>query len=87
MEVANDSTFKSTGTITGLSQPRYFIGINAAKGYVSEWMTSVGNLAVINLTNNTISKTITVGNGPELMLLYNSEVFVINTGGIVRTAQ
>ena len=83
VEVVDASTFKSTGVINGLLQPRYFIGINSTKGYVSQWLdgTSVGNLAVINLTNNTIIKTITVGHGPELMLLYNSDVFVINTGG------
>ncbi len=83
IEVANDSTFKSTGTITGLFQPRYFMGISPLKAYVSQWIdgSSVGNLAVINLTDNTISKTIAVGHGPEQMLQYKSKAFVINTGG------
>ena len=83
VEVADANTFRSTGVITGLSQPRYFIGINPGKAYVSQWIdgTSIGSLAVINLADNSVSKTITVGHGPDLMLKYQSKLFVINTGG------
>jgi hypothetical protein len=83
VEVADASTFSSTGVINGLFQPRYFIGISPIKAYVSQWIdgTSFGKLAVINLEDNTIENTITVGHGPELMFFYKSKVFVLNTGG------
>jgi len=79
VEVADAETFKSTGVITGLTSPRYFLGINSNKGYVSDWSN---NVAVVDLNTNTITKTIpTNQNGPEKMLLANNKVFVINGGG------
>lgn len=82
VEVVNASTFKSTGTIEGLSAPRYFVGLNATKGYVSDWGSTAGNVAVVNLSGNTVTSTIDVkGSGPENMLLVGEKLFVINSGG------
>jgi YVTN family beta-propeller protein len=79
VEVADAETFKSTGVITGLTSPRYFIGISATKGYISDWSN---NVAVVDLTSNTITKTIPVNqSGPEKMLKKDNKVFVINGGG------
>jgi hypothetical protein len=78
VEVVNAGTFKSTGSITGLSSPRFFLGIDSARGYVSDWPNSV---AVINLKTLGITKTIATSSGPEKMVLAGDEVFVINGGG------
>jgi YVTN family beta-propeller protein len=79
VEIVNMTDFHLTGTITGLESPRYFLGINNTKGYVSDW--TANNIKVLNLTTNTISSTIPCGAGPEQMLLTNNKVFVCNVGG------
>lgn len=81
IEVVTANDFKSVGTITGLNSPRYFLGITSAKAYVSEWGTTVGAVRVIDLSNNSISSTINVGNGAENMVMVNSNVFITNSGG------
>jgi hypothetical protein len=79
VEVADASTFKSVGVINGLTSPRYFIGHNSNKGYISDWSN---NVKVINLQNNSITKSIaTGGKGPERMLLSGNLLFVLNAGG------
>lgn len=82
VEVVNASTFKSSGTIDGLSSPRYFVGLNASKGYVSDWGSISGTVAVVDLSNNTVTSAIDVkGSGPENMLLAGDKLFVLNSGG------
>lgn len=83
MEVVSASDFKSSASITGLNQPRYFLGIDNSKGYVTEWGSTGTNGAVrvINLTNNTISSTISTGSGAENMVKVNSSVYVACKGG------
>ena len=78
VEVAEAGTFESIGVIEGLVSPRYFLGINSSKGYVSDWG---GGVAVIDL--NTLSKTgsITAGSSPDRMLLDGSKAWVINSAG------
>ena len=79
IEVVNDSTFKELGVITELSSPRYFIGINNSKAYVTQWGNE-GEVKVINLDNFTVSGTITVGDGPEKMIMIGNFVYVANSG-------
>ena len=83
VEVVNQDDFKAAGTITGLNMPRYFLGISTSKGYISEWGSTGTNgaIRVVNLSNNTISKTINIGSGTEKMLAVNNFVFVTNAGG------
>ena len=83
IEVVTANDFKSVGSITGLNSPRYFLGITSAKGYVSEWGTTGGTVRVINLSNNSISSTINVGNGAENMVMVNNNVYVACSGGFV----
>lgn len=78
VEVVDVATFKSTGTIFGLANPAQFLGINDKVGYVSDWD---GNVKVIDLLTNTVSKTIKVGTGPEMMVKTSKYVFVANAGG------
>jgi len=82
IEVATANTMVEQGVITGVTSPRFFVGISATKAYVSEWGTGSGtNVQVIDLTTLAITKSITVGMGPERMLFHNNLVYVANSGG------
>jgi len=82
IEVVDTASFKSTAIIQGVNLPRYFLAINNTKAYVTEWGNgNSGNVDVINLTNNTVSKTIPVGQGAENLMLVNNKVYVANSGG------
>lgn len=83
VEVVDAQTFVSTGVINGLAQPRYFLGVNAFKAYVSQWGADgvSGSIEVIDLSSLTVTKSIPLGGGPERMLLYNKKVYVANSGG------
>lgn len=83
IEVVDGSSFASGGVITGLNQPRYFLGIDNTKGYVTEWGSTGmdGAVRVINLTNNTISSTISTGAGAENLVKVNNSVYVACKGG------
>lgn len=67
----------------GIASPRYFIGINDSKGYISDWGADgvSGTVKVLDLTTNEITKTIEIGQGTNKMLLLNSKVYVTNSGG------
>lgn len=77
--VVSMSDFKKTGTITGISLPRFFLGIDDTKGYVTSWGDS--SVDVVNLTTLSVIKSIPCGHGPEQMVLVNGKVFVTNVGG------
>ena len=72
------ATFKSEATIKNLVNPVQFLAIDATKAYVSDW---IGNVAIVDLVSNAISKTIPAGTGPDAMLKSGSYVYVANTGG------
>lgn len=78
VEVVDASTFKSKGTINGLTSPRYFLGISGSKAYVSDW---ANNIAVVNIATRAVIKTIPTGTGPELMVKAGNDIYVINGGG------
>lgn len=80
IEVVESETFEEIATITDLNGPRYFIGINEYKGYLTQWGNN-GEIKVIDLKKNIVSKTIDVGMGPEKMYTYAEYVFVANGGG------
>lgn len=82
IEGFNANTMGNPFTITGLNNPRYMAAIQN-KAFVTEW-TDVngnmrGNVAVLNLATGTISKRITVGRGPERILLYSNMAYVTST--------
>ena len=83
VEVVNASDFKSSASIVGLNKPRYFLGIDNTKGYVTDWGATGtdGAVRVINLSTNTISSTISVGKGAENMVKINNYVYVTCKGG------
>jgi YVTN family beta-propeller protein len=83
IEVADANTFIAQAPITGLNQPRYVLGVNAIKAYITQWgpTGNEGGVQVLNLLTNTISGTITTGKGAEKMLLKGNFVYVTCSGG------
>ena len=83
VEVADGNTFAASSAITGFTNPRYFLGINSTKGYVSEWGAGgvAGAIKVINLSTKIITGTIVTGKGAEGMVLAGSKVYVACSGG------
>ncbi len=83
--VVNRYTFEKKATIaSGLALPRY-IDFENGKGYVSNWGdpfdASDDFIAVVNLATNTVESTISVGEGPEQVLVEDGKVFVSHKGG------
>lgn len=79
VEVVNVADFVSTGSIENLGIPRFFLGIDEHKGYLTDWSSGI---KVIDLHTNSVTSTIaTGGSGAEQMKLIGSEVFVANSGG------
>lgn len=83
VEVMDASSLASSGTITGFTYPRYFLGIDNSKAYVSEWGAGglAGAVKVIDLNTKTITATINTGKGAENMVKVGSKVFVACGGG------
>lgn len=80
VEIADRNTFEQLGAITGIVSPRYMIGISASKAYVSCWGDN-GTIKVVDLTSNSVQKSIAVGTGPERMIVKGDYVYVANSGG------
>jgi YVTN family beta-propeller protein len=78
IEIVDMATFKASGKIEGLTLPRFFLGINAGKAYVTSWNNSV---SVVNLSTKEITASIPAGTGPERMIQIGNYVFVANQGG------
>ncbi|MEO1434600.1 MAG: DUF5074 domain-containing protein, partial [Bacteroidota bacterium] len=83
IEVADAGDFTSIGVINGLAQPRYFVGLNSEKGYVSQWgdQGANGAVVVVDLETRQIRTTIETGGGPEAMVLVEDKLYVANSGG------
>ncbi|RAR47143.1 YncE family protein [Flavobacterium lacus] len=85
IQVINRYTLEHITTFsTGLNNPRYIAFANG-KGYVTNWGDG-GNeeddyIAVLNLTNYTISTTIPVTEGPERIIEKNGNLYVAHQGG------
>lgn len=85
IEIVNRYTLESIATIqSGLDNPRYIAFANG-KGYVTNWgdggVTSDDYVAVLNLSNYTISGTIPVDEGPERIVENNGNLYVAHQGG------
>lgn len=84
--IANRYSFEAVDSIkTGIENPRYFMGADGNKGYVTNWGDPNDNgddfIAVLDLRNNTVATTIPVAFGPERMVTYNNKVYVAHQGG------
>ncbi|WP_375436993.1 DUF5074 domain-containing protein [uncultured Hymenobacter sp.] len=83
VEVVNLRTFRSLATISNLKLPRYFAAASASKGYVSETVSysgAAGQVSVIDLKTNTITKFLAVGKQPERLLVVGNRLYVANGG-------
>lgn len=84
--VVNRYTFKKVTTIEGddVKNPRFFEVVNG-KGYVTNWgdrsKADDDFVAVIDLSSNKVSSTITVGEGPEKMVANGNTLYVALQGG------
>ena len=70
-------------TATRLLLPRYFVA-NSGKGYISQTVSYTvpnGRVSVVDLATNKVTKTIQVGLQPERMLVVDTKVYVVNSGG------
>lgn len=84
--IANRYTFESVDSIiTGIDNPRYFIGASDNKGYLTNWGDPNDNsddyVAVLDLRSNVVSVKIPVDFGPEKMVLHNNKIYVAHQGG------
>ena len=84
--IANRYSFEAVDSIKiGIDNPRYFVGADGNKGYVTNWGDPNDNgddfVAVVDLRNNTISSSIPVSFGPERMVAYNNKIYVAHQGG------
>jgi len=78
----NADDFKEAGAINGLDFPRFLLPVGNNKAYVSQWGVTTGEVKVIDLSTNAVTKTIATGGiGAEAMLLNGSNVYVTNGGG------
>ena len=83
--VVNRYTFLKQAEIsTGLLTPRYITFLNG-KGYVTNWGdgtdTTDDFIAEIDLTTNTVTSTIAIGEGPERILAKGDNLYVSHKGG------
>ncbi len=84
VEVVSLPDFKSVATIKNIRQPRYFTFTSATRGYVTAWRGPYTNYApgkvlVLDLTNNTVIDSITVGRCPEQLTVLNNKLYVPNS--------
>jgi YVTN family beta-propeller protein len=83
IEVTGTYPLAATAVIYGVQQPRYITQINSTKAYLTEQISfgnPTGKVSVIDLTNNVVTSSITVGAAPERMLLYNGKIYVCISG-------
>jgi len=81
IEVVSANDFKSISTIAGLSSPRYMVPLSNSKAYLTEWVGFGvrGNVDVVDLSTNTVIKSIQVGESPEKMLILGGKLYVVNS--------
>ena len=79
IEVVSMKDFVRTGQIVGIGSPRYFTGISATKGLVTDW--SSNQLFMIDLTTLMKIDSAKCGSGPEQITIANNKIFVCNSGG------
>jgi YVTN family beta-propeller protein len=86
IEVVNRYSFESVDSIkTGINNPRYFLGTDNNKGYVTNWGDPNDNsddfVSVVDLRSNAVSATIPVSFGPEKMVSSGNKIYVAHQGG------
>jgi YVTN family beta-propeller protein len=80
VEVVDLENFETAAEPIIASYPRYFLAVNAQKGYLSNGSMQ-GYVYIIDLNSHSIADSIQVGFGPETMVQLNDKVYVANSGG------
>ncbi len=80
VEVVDMKTFVSLGTITGCDYPRYALGAGNNEVFLTNG-SFAGKVYVLDLSSLSITDSITVGYGPETMVLTSDNLYVANSGG------
>ncbi len=82
-----DAELRSRATVTALQSPRYAVA-NGSSLYVSEWGTGnfapPSQVAVINLSNNTVSTRVSLPVLAEQLLAVGNTLLVANAGFVSR---
>lgn len=83
---SNAETFLLEGTITGLEQPRHFLGIDGDISYVSQWGADgvSASVAIVQTENLAVIDSIPTPSGADKMLLNADKVWVVCSGGFGR---
>ena len=76
IEVVDPLTLESLGRIDGMTSPRYFLGINPQKAYVSDLFA--GALSVIDLENQSVMGKIELPGWTERMALVGNTALICN---------
>lgn len=79
IEVINASNALSIASISGFISPRYLVAKDTLRAFVSDWFAN--EVKELNLSNNTITRSIKVGTGPEGMCIVGNKLYVANCGG------
>ena len=87
VQIVNSNTFEAITSIgtPDIENPREVVILNDNKAYVSCWGENGsytyrnGYIAVIDLKTNKVTKKISIGNGPENLVLGNGKLFVGTT--------
>lgn len=77
VEVVKLEDFTSVATIENIPLPRYVV-FTEGHAFVSCWDNSVKK---IDLSDFSVVQSLPTGAGPDEMIIYNDELFVINSGG------
>jgi DNA-binding beta-propeller fold protein YncE len=84
MVTVNPKTFVTTATYdTGFILPRYALGVDASRLYVSTWGKNGvdGSIRLFDLSAKKISRIIPTGKGTNKMILSNGKIWAVNDGG------
>ncbi len=83
IEVIDIDKFTIVATIdTDITSPRYFVGLDETKGYVSDWEDGFSSsVKVIDLTTYEVTSTISTGSGTNEMMIVDNKLYAVNAGG------
>jgi YVTN family beta-propeller protein len=80
VEIVRLSTFQTIAEPITIKYPRYLQQVSPSKAYLTAG-SAQGYLHIVDLSNSTITDSVLVGFGPEVMLSLGSKVYIANSGG------
>lgn len=80
LEIVRLSSFEVVSEPLAVDYPRYFLQVSNDKGYLTSGNLA-GNVIIVDLNTFTVTGTISVGFGPEVMLQIDNLVYIANSGG------